>query len=79
VDKIASLIDVPAYIDETGKKYGQLHVIRYVSSAQEGRRRNAMFECVCECGEIIVVRGQRLRNGGITMCPVCYSVKKGSK
>lgn len=78
MDKVANLIDVPAYIDETGKKYGQLHVIRYVSSAQEGRRRNAMFECVCDCGEIILVRGQKLRNGGVTMCQACYAKSKGA-
>ena len=79
MDRIASLIDVPAYIDETGKKYGQLNVIRYVTSAQDGRRRNAMFECVCDCGEILLVKGQRLRNGGMRMCTICYSRSRGGK
>jgi hypothetical protein len=66
------------YIDETGKQYGNLHVIAYHKSAGEGRRRAALFECVCVCGEIILVRGQKLRNGGVTMCQACYAKSKGA-
>ena len=65
----------PVYIDETGKKYGYLHVLGYWKSGGGGRRKSALFECICVCGEIILVKGQKLRNGGVSMCQGCYSHK----
>lgn len=67
----------PEFIDETGKIYGQLHVIRYVKSDGLGRRKSAMFECACMCGEIVVIKGQHLRNGQKTMCAGCFELAKG--
>jgi hypothetical protein len=64
------------FIDESGKVYGQLHVIRYVKSEGTGRRKSAMFECACSCGEIVVVKGQQLRNGQKSMCAACFDLAK---
>lgn len=65
------------FIDETGKTYGQLSVIRYIKSDGAGRRKSAMFECICTCGEICVLKGQHLRNGSKTMCLKCYDLSLG--
>jgi hypothetical protein len=62
------------FIDEVGKRYGQLHVIRHMGGGGTGRRKSAMFECVCECGEIITVRGRDLRSGHKNMCAACYNM-----
>lgn len=78
-DTLPPLVALPTYIDEAGKQYGDLHVIRYVKGDGGGRRRNAMFECICSCGEIILVRGQKLRNGGVKMCQGCYATRAGAK
>jgi hypothetical protein len=67
------------FIDESGKVYGQLHVIRYVKSYGAGRRKSAMFECACSCGEIVVVKGQQLRNGKKTMCAACHDLAKTNR
>jgi hypothetical protein len=72
-------IPIAHYVDESGKTYGQLSVIRYVHSKGEGRRKSAMFECVCTCGEILLVKGQHLRNGHKTMCADCHNLVKGAK
>ena len=68
-----------ALIDETGKRYGQLHVIRHIGSGGTGRRKSAMFECVCDCGEIITIRGRDLRSGHKTSCAACYNFAHGIK
>jgi hypothetical protein len=65
------------FVDETGKTYGQLSVIRYIRSGGGGRRKSAMFECICTCGEICVLKGQHLRNGSKTMCLKCYELSIG--
>lgn len=67
-----------AFVDETGKTYGQLSVIGYVKSSGVGRRKSAMFECICTCGEILLVKGQHLRNGQKTMCADCHKLSKGT-
>lgn len=57
-------------IDITGNKYGKLTVLRraerpnYVSS----NRRGAWWECECECGNIVVIRGNALKTGGTQSC-----------
>lgn len=77
-DSLPPLVALPTYIDETGKQYGQLHVLRYLKGGGGGNRKAALFECICSCGEIITVRGQKLRNGGVKMCQGCYSRSKGA-
>lgn len=49
-----------AVIDETGKRYGQLTVIR---RAKGSRSRHALWWCKCSCGNETVVRGDQLRSG----------------
>lgn len=51
--------------DMTGQKFGRLTVIKY---AYSDKHHNAVWQCQCECGNIIEVRGDTLRNGNTKSC-----------
>lgn len=51
-------------IDETGKRYGRLVVVRRVPAESIG----AHWLCQCDCGETVVVKGGNLRTGDIQSC-----------
>lgn len=51
-------------IDLSGKKYGNLTVIRRIDSEDE----RTMWECKCRCGNSIVVRGDHLKSGRVRSC-----------
>jgi hypothetical protein len=53
-------------IDETGNLYGRLLVLKRATT----RRRNnsAMWECLCDCGEVVDIAGTSLRAGSYKSC-----------
>ena len=51
--------------DLTGRKFGRLEVLRHVHSDQ---RSAAFWECRCDCGNIVVVRGGDLKSGNTLSC-----------
>lgn len=52
-------------IDLTGNRYGKLTVI----CKSEVRKRNIVsWDCVCDCGNTIIVTGQELRRGDTSSC-----------
>lgn len=51
-------------IDETGKQYGNLTVIRQA----ETNSHDAYWECICTCGNKTIVRGTDLRSGRVKSC-----------
>lgn len=53
----------PKY-DETGKRYGRLLVVARAANL----RAYAAWDCVCDCGNKIVVRGACLRAGNSRSC-----------
>lgn len=56
---------MPAFIDETGNRYGKLTVLhRHEKNC--GTQINWL--CSCECGKIRVVSGTNLRKGRVTSC-----------
>lgn len=55
----------PNFIDETGKKYGKLTVVKREQNTLHG---TAQWLCQCECGNTKVCRGQDLRSGRKTNC-----------
>jgi len=53
------------FVDETGKKYGRLTVLEYQGRS---KNRNALWLCLCECGNTVVVKGCLLRSGTTKSC-----------
>jgi len=58
-------------IDETGNQYGELLVI----GRAERTHSSVHWECLCSCGEVVVLRGDTLRRGKILSCG-CESKRK---
>ena len=54
-----------AAIDLTGLRFGRLAV---VSQAGRNRHREALWDCVCDCGERTIVRGGNLTSGHTSSC-----------
>lgn len=63
----------PRTIDETGKVYGRLTVLRmYDKNTNRSRyydkRPGAFWVCRCECSEEVIVYGGALRRGQTRSC-----------
>lgn len=60
---------MPGLIDLTGKKFGRLTVIeRAPNRIYASGTPHTTWECVCECGKHVVVRGDALRGGTTLSC-----------
>lgn len=53
--------------DEVGNKHGRLLVL----SRAENKETRAAWNCLCDCGAVVVVPGKHLRNGHTQSCG-CY-------
>ena len=53
------------YEDLTGKKFGKLFVIKYVTKDKHGHR---MWLCQCDCGSETIVEGHNLKSGRQKSC-----------
>ena len=65
-------------INEEGKRYGKLTVIKRNGSSKDGK---AMWLCKCDCGGYVTTIGKSLRNGDCTSCG-CHRkevLKRGGK
>jgi hypothetical protein len=62
--------------DMTGQKFGKLTVLRPLP--ERAGNRQVIWECQCECGTIIKVRGDGLRTGRVVTCgsAVCRGTEK---
>ena len=58
-------INMTRRIDETGKIYGRLTVLK---RGQNNNRRSCKWICQCECGNIKEIVGSALRSGNCTSC-----------
>ena len=69
---------VNPYQDITGKTFGRLTVLFEASTHRSpcGTRRIQWF-CQCECGKIIIVRGDHLRTGNTTSCG-CFQIDRST-
>lgn len=57
------------FIDISGRRFGHLIVIRRVDDhILKGGRKQAMWECVCDCGKTSIASGDHLRSGHTTSC-----------
>ncbi len=59
-------------IDEVGNRYGRLLVLR---EAERSKGGNARWNCLCDCGNEVITRGDRLRRGTTVSCG-CYVIEK---
>lgn len=60
---------MPAKIDLTNKIFGRLTVLKQGDNIQTPNgRSHVAWICQCECGNIITVRGDLLRNGSVVSC-----------
>lgn len=73
---------MPKKIDLTGKFFGKLQVIKQVENIKTPNGRSHIaWECLCECGETAIVRGDTLRKGNTISCgckkkKYCYRQEK---
>jgi hypothetical protein len=52
-------------IDLTGQKFGRLEVLRYSHS---NKNYDSFWECKCDCGNTVVVRGADIKSGHTQSC-----------
>jgi len=52
----------------TEQRFGRLVACHRVPTPKTDRKRNAWWECVCECGERVIARASRLRSGEVRSC-----------
>jgi hypothetical protein len=62
-------------IDLTGQKLGRLTVIKRVENSKQ---KNAMWECICDCGNRTICKGNDLRIGHTQSCG-CLKKEKASE
>jgi 5-methylcytosine-specific restriction endonuclease McrA len=62
----------PRFKDETGKKYGRLTVNKYLGV---NHVRHAVWECICECGNIINSSVNSFRQGNKNSCG-CITIER---
>lgn len=63
--------------DLVGKQFGRLAVEKYAGyTTSKSGKRILLWECRCECGNVIVVRGNSLKTGSTKSCG-CYRKELG--
>lgn len=61
---------MPACKDMVGQRYGRLIVT--CKSQKTDSRKNSHWNCICDCGNMVTVRGDHLKSGNTKSCG-CYS------
>lgn len=51
--------------DITGQRFGRLVVVKRLENDKDNR---AVWQCICDCGNVINVSGKHLRSGNTTSC-----------
>lgn len=65
----AKLLSQQRSIDLTGQKFGKLKVIKLLYSTAQGN----VWQCLCDCGNIVNARAQDLKNGDKVSCGCVHS------
>lgn len=63
---------MPRFKNLTGQRFGKLLVVRF--AGVDKWHSNTVWECVCDCGNIAVVRSGSLRSGHTKSCG-CFHVE----
>lgn len=67
---------MPKKIDLTGQRFGKLTVIKESAERKNGR---VCWECQCDCGNVVVVKGLSLKNGDTKSCGCLRTVDEIGK
>lgn len=57
-----------AKLDITGMKFGRLTALKQNGHDISPSRKHVRWDCVCECGNVVNVRLNALRSGGLKSC-----------
>lgn len=60
-------------VDLSGKKFGRLTVVR--RNEHNDKYNKPMWNCICDCGNEVVVLGNALKNGNTKSCG-CYKLEQ---
>jgi hypothetical protein len=58
-----------------GVKYGNLTVKEYAGTIPVGNTKQSAWECICDCGNLVVVLNNNLKKGNTQSCG-CYQSKR---
>lgn len=63
--------------DMTGKRFGKLYVESFAGFwvSSSGKTRNNQWRCICDCGNVSIVRSSKLKDGSTKSCG-CYRVSR---
>lgn len=67
---------MPKRVSLLGKRFGRLEVLEM--SQRKGKRNRTFWKCKCDCGKIVDVSHDRLRNGYTKSCG-CYKLEKATE
>ena len=62
------------FVDMTGKRFGNLKVIK--PSRRTNKKRQMFWVCRCDCGRLLRVRGDNLQSGNTDKCSYCAGCSK---
>lgn len=60
-----SIVAKRRFVDRTGQQYSRLTVVEFSDTDRHG---NARWQCLCECGESVIVNGHSLASGHTKSC-----------
>lgn len=63
--------------DRIGIRYGHLIVIKFTGTKWDGSNWFTIWECLCNCGNKIIVKGNSLQSGNTKSCGCLYKKRKG--
>lgn len=59
----------------TNQRFGHLQVLRMSEHIYSGKQSKITWECVCDCGNKVIVRGDALKSGSLISCG-CFANNK---
>lgn len=62
-----------AFKDITGMRFGKLYVVRRSNEyyVRPNGRKTILWECKCDCGNIVLIRGDHMKRGNTLSCGKC--------
>lgn len=68
------MMSIAQFKEESGMRYGRLTVVERAHVKRTLQERSgATWRCMCDCGTVVLVRGQQLRTKAVKECAKCDS------